>query len=357
MIKKNLVIFLILIGIFIGSMITSIKYSNTIMSLVSDTFAEPNNLAPLNSTSLNNRTIDDFPEEFHPMTPKPTPTPPIRLGFVGDIMMDRHIRVKQGNLGGYSKILSEELCNYLESHDIVIANLEGPITTNASKSVGSVVGSPANYIFTFAPESTQLLTSCGIKVVSLGNNHILNFGKEGEKSTRQYLEDEQISFFGDTGVVGEDEDERFERMTHIETINAVKFGFVGYNQFATGSWQRSLDDVARLRTQVDVLIVYPHWGNEYVPENATLKEQARQLMAQGADLIVGSHPHVITGQEDIENKRVYYSLGNFVFDQYFEPAVRKGLVVTATFQPDLNEFQFAERYVSLETNGQTKFID
>ena len=302
-------------------------------------------LAP-GTTSVAQNTVKTAPATILP-SPTPVPPTPISLVFVGDMMFDRHIRQNAQKRGGYDVMLSPGLKELFAQADLVVGNLEGPVTDNPSKSVGSVVGSPANYSFTFEPAIVQFLYDHNIRLVNLGNNHILNFGQSGLEQTHELLEAGQIASFGVTG-----RDKEYQSW-HIMTIDETRFGFVNYNQFTAGGWERALSDLEEVRPMADVVIVYTHWGNEYVPENAVLKSQAKELVAAGADLIIGSHPHVVTGTELIDSTKIYYSLGNFIFDQYFEPAVRAGLVVQADYDPTTRSFQFTDIPVKLEPNGTT----
>lgn len=281
--------------------------------------------------------------------PSPTPAPPepIKLVFLGDMMFDRHIRQNAQKRGGYDVLLSQGLKDMFAGADLVVGNLEGPVTMSSSKSVGSAVGSSNNFIFTFDPAVVPFLYKHNIRLVNLGNNHILNFGNAGLDETYDFLEQGNISYFGVTGSPLE------RTSTNSQTIGGTRFAFVNYNQFTPAGYESALEDLRTVRDDHDVVIVYTHWGNEYVPENAVLKEQARAFVASGADLIIGSHPHVVTGTEVIDGKTVYYSLGNFIFDQYFEPAVREGLVVTALFDPTTNSFSFTDTLVRLDPDGTT----
>lgn len=266
-------------------------------------------------------------------------------------MFDRHIRVNAQKRGGYEGTISPGLLALFAQADVVVGNLEGPITNNPSKSVGSAVGSPANYLFTFDPAVVAFLSQSNIHLVNLGNNHILNFGQAGLEETYRNLDQGDIAYFGATGKT-----EPYQRW-YSTTINDIRFAFVNYNQFTPDGYQQALEDLTEVREAHDVVILYPHWGNEYVPENATLKEQARAFVAAGADLIVGSHPHVVTGNEVVDGTKIYYSLGNFIFDQYFEPAVKQGLVVQASYDQVRKEFTFAEMPVVLTADGVTALLD
>lgn len=286
------------------------------------------------------------------VSPLPNAAPqPIRFIFLGDMMFDRHIRQNAQKRGGYSQLLSPAITKLFKNADLVISNLEGPVTDNPSKSVGSAVGSTANYIFTFDPAVISFLYDANVRLVNLGNNHILNFGQGGLAETYTRLEQGDIGFFGATG--SEIEQQRWKALE----IDGVSFVFINYNQFTPNGFNLALEDLASVRADHDVVVMYTHWGNEYVPENAVLKEQARTFFDKGADLIVGSHPHVVTGKEVVNGKTVYYSLGNFIFDQYFEPAVQKGLIVEAAFDPVQKNFSFTDIPVKLLPNGTTALED
>lgn len=134
----------------------------------------------------------------------------------------------------------------------------------------------------------------------------------------------------------------------------MRVAFVSYSDFIGGDAARARDAVAR--ADADATVVLAHWGNEYESEPPPrVRELAHSLVASGADLIIGSHPHVIGAVEDIGGARVYYSLGNFVFDQYWEPSVRCGLSVKATFTKDAGgtTIQYAETRVGMQRDGRT----
>ncbi len=283
--------------------------------------------------------------------PTPIPTPQCTtLLFGGDMMFDRHIREKAQVKGNYNFIF-EDLTQMLSGADVIIANLEGPVTNFPSRSVGSEIGSTNNYFFTFDPKVLSETLSNWSFIVNLGNNHISNFGQEGLTQTYQYLENSMVPYFGYTLS-----DQ--ERATYlIKEINGISFGFVNYNQFVTGGEERVFSDMAEVRNLAEVLVVYTHWGNEYVQENQVIKDFAHQLVDAGADLIIGSHPHVVQGIEDYQSKRIYYSLGNFVFDQYFEEAVQNGLLVEAIVcrSTDSQSFdwKFVDYPIQLLKTGET----
>lgn len=283
--------------------------------------------------------------------PSPSPSPavePVKLLFGGDLMFDRHIRLHMADEG--VDFVLAPLSELFSRYDAVIANLEGPVTDNSSRSVGSVLGSTSNFIFTFDPQVVPMLKKNNLRILDLGNNHIANFGSAGITQTKQYLKQEGLAFFGNTGT----ETTSAERI-HYEQFGPHKLAFVSHNQFMPDGFATALTDVRVASAAADIVVVMPHWGNEY-QETATgvIVQQAHQLIDAGADVIIGGHPHVIQQHEDYGGKRIYYSLGNFVFDQYFSPEVQQGLLVDMEIHPD-QTMTFSEIPIQLLKTGQTTF--
>lgn len=286
-----------------------------------------------------------------PLLHNPTPEPvdeTVTLVFAGDIMLDRNIRLK-AQQNGYDSLIGPRLKELLTSAHYAVVNLEGPVTSNPSVSVGSAVGSSRNFLFTFAPESVAFLKAHNMTIVNLGNNHILNFGTEGLSETYQLLDQGGVKYFGFTGSTQPEGSSIFVLEHNSNTV-----GFVNYNQFISEGEEQAFADIEKIRPSVEYLVLYTHWGNEYVQENQVLIELAHRFVDAGVDLLIGSHPHVVTGHEVYRDKHIYYSLGNFIFDQYFEPEVKKGLVVKAEINPETKETFVTEAQVNIDPSGQTE---
>ncbi len=299
-------------------------------------------------------------EEVAPPLPTPSPFPQkISLLFGGDLMFDRHIR-KTAQETGYLNLFSEELKQLLAEPDLVIANLEGPITERDSISIYSVPGGPGNTVFTFDPEVGQLLKEVNIHLVNLGNNHIFDLGADGIESTLSYLNQAEVEYFGWLG--SRQEVVNLNKPAMIKKVSDFTLGFVNYNQFGPQDFNQVLQEIEQVRPQVDYLTVYTHWGAEYVPDASELtKQQARQAIDMGADLVIGTHPHVIQPHEDYQQGRIYYSLGNFVFDQYFRPEVTRGQLVQVQLERENSQASssatFQEFEVVMQANQPIKLID
>jgi poly-gamma-glutamate synthesis protein (capsule biosynthesis protein) len=107
-------------------------------------------------------------------------------------------------------------------------------------------------------------------------------------------------------------------------------------------------DIRALRPKVDFLIVFTHWGTEYVPtQNNDQRAMARLAIDTGADLVVGAHPHVIQPNEVYRDKPIIYSLGNFIFDEMWSDDVRTGEVLALTVQGShLQRWQLRKSYIT-----------
>lgn len=246
---------------------------------------------------------------------------PISLLFVGDIMLDRSIR-KDGELYGYENIfacLEEEF----KKHDEVIGNLEGTITSNKSVSRDAEYLSPESYRFTFDKKSVEKLRNIGLSIVSIGNNHIRDFGNDGITQTIQSGSEINLDIFGDPRTSSQ----RYI----IKNIEGNRVAFIVYNQFF-GTVNQTLEDLEVAKKTSDIQIIFTHWGDEYLPVREDIKTLAHNFVDKGADLIIGTHPHVIQENEKYKDIEIFYSLGNFIFDQYWEEAVRNGLLVTVLIE-------------------------
>ena len=246
--------------------------------------------------------------------------PLVRLLFVGDMMFDRQARITAGSKGDdYVFSCADDT---LRKYDAVVGNLEGPITHNDSLSQGSVVGSHNNYVFTFPLATPKLLLRHNIQIVNLGNNHILNFGTEGLKETREALDASGVGYFG--GVRG-------STSIYRKTFGGRPFSFVNFNEFGGDSATTTAAEIVKEKVAGNTVILYAHWGDEYMDVPDRVREWTNLFLGSGADAVIGSHPHVVQGWGTVNGKPYYYSLGNFIFDQYWSADVSNGLAVEMVF--------------------------
>ncbi|MEX2515223.1 MAG: CapA family protein [Candidatus Paceibacterota bacterium] len=278
--------------------------------------------------------------------PKATST---TITFVGDMMLDRYIRA-QAEIHGYDHILAE-VKDQLLAVDMVVGNLEGPITSQSSVSTYDPQD-PNHYRFTFAPLVADLLTEHNIGLVSIGNNHIENFGRGGVDETTKFLDIAGISYVGHPY--------NDENLSFVKQINGQQFSFVSFNYADDRPASKTQQQIEALKDRNDApdwIIVLAHWGREYEQSASPAQvETARSFVDTGADLVIGTHPHVIQNRETYRDVLIYYSLGNFVFDQYFSPAVRCGLMLSVRFD-STSSIETTENFVELIEDGSTQPAD
>jgi len=254
---------------------------------------------------------------------QPAPAAQATVLFGGDMMFDRTVRTTIKYKGG--DYIFSCIDPLLQAQDAVVANLEGPITPSASLSATSTPGDPFNMIFTFPLSTGDLLYRHHIRIVNLGNNHIENFGTGGVRSTMAVLGGAHVDYFGDPIT------------QHVAStdIKGIPVAFINYNQFAGNPTRNASTTVSQIRSARAagyIPVVYTHWGIEYA---TTSPQYVRDLAHRfiDAEMVIGSHPHVVEDHEMYQGKYIYYSLGNFIFDQYFSDEVRHGLLLQVTFTP------------------------
>jgi poly-gamma-glutamate synthesis protein (capsule biosynthesis protein) len=230
---------------------------------------------------------------------EPVDEPFLAIQFVGDVMLDRGVRTKIESQG--VDYPWKEVERFLQGAHLRVANLEGTISEEPSI---ATVEPP--FRFTFAPEFVEVMASL-VDIVSLANNHSRDRDIQGELETQDWLDKLEIDWFGGYGT---------SVLVHqYRGGEGIQVSLVGYHEFGT-----SIEELQGVITQQSqegrFVIVVPHWGVEYVEDpQEGQRELAKKMIEVGADLIVGSHPHVIQGIESIDGVPVIYSLGNFVFDQ------------------------------------------
>ncbi len=241
----------------------------------------------------------------------------INLLFFGDMMLDRSVgKLIQKN--GLSYIFSEIPDDFFNNYNLISANLEGTVTKN-----GDHYSPQKKYDFAFTPSLVKELKKYNFTFFNLANNHFADQGIVGMKETRENLDKLNYNYSGcQNGKVG-------ECSSRIIDVGDEKFGMIGlssvYGDLDMDSIAKIIQD---LEKKVDLIVVNIHWGNEY-EHNFSKKQQklAHNLIDFGADIIIGHHPHVIEGMEIYKNKAIFYSLGNFIFDQYFSKKTQEGLAV------------------------------
>jgi gamma-polyglutamate biosynthesis protein CapA len=250
--------------------------------------------------------------------------PSLKIMIGGDVMLDRKVR-QIGEKNGYESLF-EDVTPLFKTADIVLVNLEGPITNKTSSTLLPNGATTKELDFTFATDVAGSLSEVGINLVSLANNHTDNKGYNGFNETKKWLNNAGVQYFGDPWNSTSTE--------RIITKRGFSVAFVGYHAFQSG-FDRTVRVIKELSNKGHFVIVVPHWGEEYITEPTDkMRTQAQALVTAGANAVIGAHPHVLIDHEWIANVPVFYSLGNLLFDQYFSPEVMKGNIVELELAKD-----------------------
>lgn len=241
----------------------------------------------------------------------------IRLLFAGDLYLTELLQDKYRRTG-IQAAATEELLAFLREGDLFILNQEFPYGTTGEAM------EEKEYTFRVPPDLVSFPIDLGVDLVTLANNHMLDFGRSPLTETLAALDGAGIAHVG----AGED----------LETAKALKtfeiqgktIGFLGASRvIPEASWNASkynsgvfttydatqlVEEIGRAKESCDFVAVLVHWGIERntFPEDYQ-KTLARQYIDAGADAVIGSHPHVLQGIEYYQGKPIFYSLGNFIF--------------------------------------------
>ena len=217
---------------------------------------------------------------------------------------------------------------YLSGADLTLANFENPVVRGA-------VYHPEEATFTGDLRLMPVLDQAGIDGVTLGNNHVLDAGVSGLAETLGHLDRAGIERAG----AGMDLAEAREPM--IFDVGGTRIGVLSHLGIPGYEWAWATEtvpgtaplveevlreDVERLRDEVDLVVVMPHWGREYLaepePDQITL---AHAAVEAGADLVVGGHAHWPKGMEIYEGAPIFYGVGNFLLDQSWSEETSTGI--------------------------------
>jgi len=126
----------------------------------------------------------------------------------------------------------------------------------------------------------------------------------------------------------------------ILDIKGKRVAMVGFSLFSGFDLKKAKNIILKLKKEADLVVVNIHWGEEYKTQFSQKQQKiARGFIDSGADVVIGHHPHVVEGVEKYKGKYIFYSLGNFIFDQYFSDEVKTGLAIAVNFQKDDMSFE------------------
>ena len=199
-----------------------------------------------------------------------------------------------------------------QSDDLTVVNLEGPLTTVTKP------GKRGGFIFKGDPAYVGILTGSGVELCNIANNHSLDYGRDGLKETCQVLRANGVGYCG----MGE---------VYADTIKGVRVIALGFEWW--GSDKGDITKVVKAaRESCDLLIVNMHWGQEgHRQQEPRQVSIGHAIIDAGADLVIGTHPHVYEGIEKYKGKYIVYSLGNFCFAGNSNPGDKRCLIFQQTF--------------------------
>jgi len=241
------------------------------------------------------------------------------LLFVGDIMLGRRVETDMEKKGvDYPFASTTEL---MSRQDLTIGNFEGSIPEKH-------VQTP-ELTFQFAVKDTYLNTikNAGFDILSLANNHALDYGIGGLTNTLATCVRSSLVCFGNPTEVS-------ISSSYIARVNDVNVGFIFiHTLFDEPSDEELEQQLTYLFEYSEVQVAYIHWGTEYLlTHTANQTAFAKKLIDAGVDVVIGHHPHVVEDIELYKQKPIFYSLGNYVFDQYFSSDVQEGLGIQMNIQ-------------------------
>lgn len=274
------------------------------------------------------------PELIPEPLPEPEPEPiAIRITAAGDNLLHNTVSYASAlEGGGYDFYpIYENIAKIIEGSDIAFINQEVMLTGEVSAYPN--LAAPA--------ENADALMAAGFNVVNLATNHTLDKGVKGLEACLENVHAREFE-----AVLGAFRTEEESAQLCVLEKQGIRFGFLSYTYGLNGyqlpadkQWKISLidegkirADLAAIRPECDYLIVSMHWGNEYQTTENDYQNQLAQLLCDGgADLIIGTHPHVLQPMEWLEREDGHkalcaYSLGNFVSNQHKRATMLGGIL-------------------------------
>ena len=254
-----------------------------------------------------------------PPTTTTTVPPPLTVAASGDVLGDRDVGIFMDKHGG--EPVFAQVRPFLETAHLAFVNIEGPISDKGARA------SWKQYTFRARPALIDGLVSAGIDVVSLANNHTVDYGTSALLDTIARLDEAGVCHAG-AGADAAGASAPALLITPAGIVAVLAFtdiipgGFTATSDApgvaaTTPDRKKLLASVAAANEWADFVIVSFHWGTEYTPHaGQDQRKLAHQVVDAGADLILGHHPHVIQGLELYRNRLIAYSLGDFVWDHY-----------------------------------------
>ena len=272
-----------------------------------------------NTTASNDRSKSDNIRNSDAAATEPV------LAFVGDMLFTKNT-LSRYHQQGISSMFSEELLSAMTDADLFMVNEEFPFSTRGE------AAEDKQFTFRVDPSYVRIFQEIGVDVATVANNHALDFGVDAFTDSLDTLDQAGIARVGGGRTLSE------AKAPVIRTVGDSTVGILGASRvIPVSSWTAGsarpgmftaydqaplLNEISDLSSQCDYTVVYLHWGiekDEYPQEYQ--RKLAYACIDAGADLVVGSHPHVLQGFETYKGKLIAYSLGNFLFSNSTNPTV------------------------------------
>lgn len=265
------------------------------------------------------------PAADEPAAPEPVT---LTVTFAGDCTLgsdvnfngDRHFNNTYDSIGDPTYFL-KNVADLFGADDLTVVNMEGALTEGGERA-------DKEFAFRGKPEYSKILSSASVEAASMANNHSKDYGEEGYNDTIEALEGDNVKTFG------------YDRIAYMD-VKGVKVALIGayFPEDSDENQKAMTDNIAKARSEgAQLVLVYVHWGIErdYDPSTDQMN-MGRAAIDAGADLVVGSHPHVIQGWEVYQGRYIIYSLGNFCFGGNSNPEDKDALIFQQTFTVTGNE--------------------
>lgn len=240
----------------------------------------------------------------------------LSFSFAGDVLLDGNVAASLKKNG--SSFIISGVKDILSASDIAMINLENPISLRGTKAKDK------QFTFRVDPKYMDVLTSSGIDIVTLANNHTLDYGKDALLDTFENLNKINVKY------VGAGNDINSASAPVLIDKNGYKTAILGSSHvipevsWAAGKGRpglattynpsRLLSEISAAKKTSDIVVVYLHWGEEKKTTPVDYQRNlAKKYIDSGADIVIGSHPHVLQGFEFYKEKLIAYSMGNFIF--------------------------------------------
>lgn len=263
----------------------------------------------------NKRAEKKAEKEYTPTVQTVTMTAVGDCTLATDINADPNGSIKSvaESLNGDYSYFFKNVSPIFSEDDLTIVNFEGTLSNQGTRQ-------DKQFAFRGKPEYVQILTSSSVEAANLANNHSADYGDVSLSDTIKYLNEAGISNFIGTN-------------TAIRDVNGISVGLVGIDaldETEAAKLENVIGSVKSLGAQL--VIVSIHWGEEKATApNDTQTELAHKAIDAGADLVLGTHPHVLQGIEKYNGKYIAYSLGNFCFGGNNNPADKDTVIYRQTF--------------------------